>query len=58
MSIKLARYTGTDRCDLVSNMEFGYCSLLKAADQVLNRLQVENQIKSKIGYPFREDIPL
>lgn len=48
MSIKLAKYTGTDRDDLIENHEYGYCSLLKATEQVLNRLQVENTVKSSI----------
>ena len=56
-SIKLARYAGKDRVDLISNMEFGYCSLLKATDRLLDRLKIENRIKTKIGYPFREDKP-
>ena len=38
-------------------MEFGYCSLLKATDRLLDRLKIENRIKTKIGYPFREDKP-
>lgn len=43
---------------MIENNEYGYCSLLKAADQVLNRLQMENRVKSKIGYPYRTDTPL
>lgn len=58
ISIKLAKYAGTDRDKLIENNEYGYCSLLKAADQVLNRLQMENRVKSKIGYPYRTDTPL
>lgn len=58
MSIKLAKYAGTDRDKLIENHEYGYCSLLKATDQVLNRLQVENTVKSSIGYPYRTDTPL
>ena len=58
ISIKLAKYSGTDRDNLIENHEYGYCSLLKATDQVLNRLQVENTVKSNIGYPYRTDTPL
>lgn len=58
MSIKLAKYAGTDRDELIENHEYGFCSLLKATDQVLNRLQVENTVKSTIGYPYRTDTPL
>ena len=58
MSIKLAKYAGTDRDELIENHEYGYCSLLKATNQVLDRLQIENTVKSSIGYPFRTDTPL
>lgn len=56
-SIKFARYAGTDRDELVSNKEFGNCCLLTATQKVLDKLDVENKVKSKIGYPFREDTP-
>lgn len=58
MSVKLTKYAGTDRDELIENHEYGYCSLLKATDQVLSRLHVENTVKSSIGYPFRTDTPL
>lgn len=58
ISIKLAKYAGTDRDKLIENHEYGYCSLLKATDMVLNRLHVEDTVKSHIGYPYRTDIPL
>jgi len=58
MSVKLAKYARTDRDELIENHEYGYCSLLKATDQVLSRLHVENTVKSSIGYPFRTDTPL
>ena len=58
MSVRLAKYAGTDRDELIENHEYGYCSLLKATNQVLDRLQIENTVKSSIGYPFRTDTPL
>ena len=57
-SIKLAKYSGTDRCDLISNNEYGYCSLLKATDSILQKLDIENAVSSKITYPYRIDKPL
>ena len=54
-SIKLAKYAGTDRCDLISNNEYGYCSLLKATDSILDKLHVENTVTTKITYPYRID---
>lgn len=57
-SIKLAKYAGIDRCELISNNEYGYCSLLKATDSILQKLDIENAITSKITYPYRIDKPL
>jgi predicted HTH transcriptional regulator len=48
VSIKVAKYAGTDRVDLIENYEFGYCSLIKAADRVLDRLYIENRTFTKI----------
>lgn len=58
MSIKVAKYAGTDRDILVANNEFGFCSLLKATDLVLDKLKVENNISSAITYKRRIDNPL
>jgi len=58
MSIKVAKYAGTDRDNLVANNEFGFCSLLKATDQVLDKLKVENNVSSVITYKRRVDTPL
>lgn len=30
VSIKVAKYAGTDKVDLIENEEYGYCSLIKA----------------------------
>lgn len=58
MSIKVAKYADTDRDILVSNNEYGFCSLLKATDQVLDKLKVENNVSSEITYKRRIDTPL
>lgn len=29
VSIKVAKYAGTDKVDLIENVEYGYCSLIK-----------------------------
>ena len=57
-SIKVAKYAGTDRDVLVANNELGYCSLLKATDNVLDKLRVENNVSSEITYKRRIDSPL
>ncbi len=42
ITMRVARYAGTDRLNLVSNDEYGYCSLLTAADKILEKLDVLN----------------
>lgn len=47
-SIKVAKYSSLDRCDLVENNEYGYCSLIKATKSVLDKLAVENRTAATI----------
>ncbi|WP_026905549.1 RNA-binding domain-containing protein [Pedobacter glucosidilyticus] len=47
-SIKFAKYSGTTRVDLTENKEFGYCSLIKATINILDKLEVENVIHTTI----------
>ena len=54
VSIKVAKYAGTDRVDLVENEEFGNCCLVKAAKQVLDTLEVENRTLARITPKRRE----
>ncbi|MCK5741541.1 MAG: ATP-binding protein, partial [Chlorobi bacterium] len=42
-SIKVAKYSGTDRVNLIEANEYGYCSLIKATKQVLDKLDLENR---------------
>lgn len=37
VSIKVAKYSGTNRVDLIENNEYGYCSLIKATKSVLDK---------------------
>jgi predicted HTH transcriptional regulator len=48
ISVKVAKYAGTDKVDLIENYEYGYCCLIKATNQVLDRLDVENRTFAKI----------
>ena len=47
-SIKIAKYAGTDKVDLIENEEYGYCSLIKATKSVLDRLDIENKTFARI----------
>ena len=48
VSIKVAKYAGLDKCNLIENEEYGYCSLIKASGKVLDKLEVENKTFTKI----------
>lgn len=48
ISIKVAKYAGIDKCDLIENQEYGYCSLLKATHRVLDKLEIENRTLTRI----------
>jgi predicted HTH transcriptional regulator len=48
ISVKIAKYAGRDKTDLIENYEYGYCCLIKATNQVLDRLDVENRTFAKI----------
>ncbi|MDO5575899.1 MAG: ATP-binding protein, partial [Fibrobacter sp.] len=58
ISIKVAKYKGTNKIDLIENEEYGYCSLLKATDRVLDKLRVEDRTFAKITSKFREETPM
>ena len=47
-SVKIAKYAGADKVDLIENEEYGYCSLIKATKSVLDRLDIENRTFAKI----------
>ena len=47
-SIKVAKYAGLDRVDLIESNEYGNCCLVKAAKQVLDKLDVENRTATQI----------
>ncbi len=48
VSIKVAKYAGKDKVDLIENEEYGYCSLIKATNRVLDKLMIENKTFAKI----------
>ena len=57
-SIKVAKYSGNDRVDLIENNEYGYCSLIKATKRVIDKLELENKTISKITPKERIDTRL
>lgn len=57
-SIKVAKYSSLDRCDLIENNEYGYCSLIKATKSVLSKLDIENRVAATITPMERIETPL
>ena len=57
-SIKVAKYAGKDKIDLIENNEYGYCSLIKATKRVLEKLEVENRTAALITSTTRKEKPL
>ena len=47
-SIKLAKYKGNTRVNLVESNEYGNCSIIKATKQVLDKIDLENKTITKI----------
>ena len=47
ISVKVAKYSGTNQVDLIENEEYGYESLIKATKQVLDKLNLENRTLTK-----------
>ncbi len=48
ISIKVAKYLGTDKIDLIENYEYGYCCLIKATYRVLEKFEIENRTYAMI----------
>ncbi len=57
-SMKVAKYSSMDRCDLIENNEYGYCSLIKATKSILLKLDIENRVSARITPMERVEKPL
>jgi predicted HTH transcriptional regulator len=55
MSVRVAKYDGLDRVELIENNEYGDCSLIKATLQVLDKIEVENKTLAKITPKERQE---
>ena len=56
VSIKLVKYLGTNKMDLVENQEYGYRCLITATQKILDRLDTENTVYAKIEYKGRKEV--
>ena len=55
ISIKVVKYLGTDKMELVKNQEYGYRCLITATQRILDRLDAENTTYAKIEYFGRKE---
>ena len=55
LSVKVAKYAGSNRVNLIENSEYGYCSLIKATKQVLDKLELENRTATHITSKERQE---
>ena len=43
VSVQFAKYSGTDVYDLIENEDYGFKSLIKITDNILNKIMLENK---------------
>lgn len=55
ITIKVAKFSGVDKTDLIENEEYGYCSIIKSCIATLEKLNIENKTFARINYPFRQE---
>ncbi|MDR3244182.1 MAG: putative DNA binding domain-containing protein [Elusimicrobiota bacterium] len=56
ISIRVAKWWGTEKIDLRENEEYGYCSLIKAMQKVLDKFELENITQArKVGIGARQE---
>ena len=55
ISLKVAKYFNDNKVDLIENEEYGYCSIIKATENILNKLNIENSTKAEITPSLRKE---
>ena len=58
VSVQFAKYEGNDVYNLIENEDFGFCSLIKITDNILNKIMLENKTYTKIAAPIRKEIKM
>lgn len=58
ISIKVATYSGNDAYDLIENEEYGYCCLIKATKNVINKFEQINKTFTKITSEDRKEVKM
>ncbi len=55
LSIKVKKYSGKNKFKVIENSEFGYCSIIKATHNILNKFELENITRTKITSTVRKE---
>ncbi len=58
MSVRVAKYRGKDKVDLIENEEYGDCSIIKACNKVLEKIEIENKTFAEITSTVRKETKL
>ena len=58
ISLKVVKYLGTTKSELVENKEYGYKCLITATHRILDRLDAENTVYAKIEYKGRKEVEM
>ncbi|GHT52932.1 hypothetical protein AGMMS49982_14490 [Bacteroidia bacterium] len=56
MSVRVAKWWGNDKMELRENEEYGYCSIVKSMQKVLDKFDIENvTLAAKVGIGQRQE---
>lgn len=58
LSVQFAKYDGDNVYNLIENEDFGFCSLIKITNNILNKIMLENKTYTKIETPTRKEIKM
>lgn len=58
ISVKVAKYAGTDHYDLIENEEYGFGSIVKTVKNIINKLNLENKTFAKITGLERREVKM
>lgn len=58
ISVQFAKYKGNDVENLIENEDYGFCSLIKTTENILNKLKLENKTFTKIETPTRKELKM
>ncbi|HAN10611.1 MAG TPA: transcriptional regulator [Clostridiales bacterium] len=55
LPIRVVKYLGTTKKELIENQDYGNRCLITATNRILDKFESENKVFAKIGYPYREE---